>query len=225
MAFYWRRSELQSVRPALISADFGLHGYYTTVWKDSRLVLNGTVVRNSDCAGFIWVPKVLFEAAESKEDFDIRENIIHINEYKIVHYSQRFGFRVGCKMFFKDYPFDTQFCEFPMKLLDAVLSNVNLEWYTENGTKFLILADEFKPLQFFLREPTALDNKEGISVRFVFVRQLMGSFINIFVPSTLIVAVSWVSFWIQVEAAPARVSLSVTSLLTLCTQVSEKLYC
>ncbi|GFR01304.1 glycine receptor subunit alpha-2 [Trichonephila clavata] len=49
----------------------------------------------------------------------------------------------------------------------------------------------------------------------------MGSFINVFLPSTLIVAVSWISFWIRVEAAPARVALSVTSLLTLCTQVQN----
>ncbi|GFY69330.1 uncharacterized protein TNIN_138221 [Trichonephila inaurata madagascariensis] len=60
---------------------------------------------------------------------------------------------------------------------------------------------------------------DELVVLFVFVRQLMGSFINVFLPSTLIVAVSWISFWIRVEAAPARVALSVTSLLTLCTQV------
>ncbi|CAL1271978.1 unnamed protein product, partial [Larinioides sclopetarius] len=201
--------------------DFRLDGYYTTMWTDSRLVLNGKVVKNSDCAEFIWVPKVIFKAAESKEIYDIRENLIHIDKYQIVQYSQRFGFRVGCKMFFKDYPFDSQFCKFPMILLDSVLSNVSLEWHKENGTKFLLLAEEFKPLQFFLREPTAFTDEEGISIQFVFVRQLMGSFINIFVPSTLIVAVSWVSFWIRVEAAPARVSLSVTSLLTLCTQVQS----
>lgn len=29
---------------------------------------------------------------------------------------------------------------------------------------------------------------------------------------------SWVSFWINPEAVPARVTLGVTSLLTLCTQ-------
>lgn len=39
-----------------------------------------------------------------------------------------------------------------------------------------------------------------------------------YVPTCLIVIMSWVSFWIKPEAAPARVTLGVTSLLTLSTQ-------
>ncbi|GBM53364.1 Glycine receptor subunit alpha-3, partial [Araneus ventricosus] len=58
-----------------------------------------------------------------------------------------------------------------------------------------------------------------LDVNFILVRRLTGSIINIYAPSSLITAVSWVTFWLRLEAAPARVSLSITSLLTLCTQV------
>ncbi|KFM76903.1 Glycine receptor subunit alpha-2, partial [Stegodyphus mimosarum] len=37
----------------------------------------------------------------------------------------------------------------------------------------------------------------------------------------MIVSMSWVSFWLGVDAVPGRVALSVTSLLTLCTQVEQ----
>ena len=37
-------------------------------------------------------------------------------------------------------------------------------------------------------------------------------------PTCLIVIMSWISFWIKPEAVPARVTLGVTSLLTLSTQ-------
>ena len=39
-----------------------------------------------------------------------------------------------------------------------------------------------------------------------------------YVPSCLIVVLSWVSFWINIEAAPARTALGITTVLTITTQ-------
>ena len=43
---------------------------------------------------------------------------------------------------------------------------------------------------------------------------------QVFVPSILIVILSWVSFWIHVDAIPARISLGVLTVLTITTQSS-----
>ncbi|CAI4232125.1 unnamed protein product [Auanema sp. JU1783] len=43
---------------------------------------------------------------------------------------------------------------------------------------------------------------------------------NIVVPSMLIVTISWVSFWLNREASPARVSLGVTTVLTMTTLIT-----
>ncbi|KAK7500586.1 hypothetical protein BaRGS_00008161, partial [Batillaria attramentaria] len=42
--------------------------------------------------------------------------------------------------------------------------------------------------------------------------------IQVYVPSVLIVILSWVSFWLDVEAIPARISLGVLTVLTMTTQ-------
>lgn len=42
--------------------------------------------------------------------------------------------------------------------------------------------------------------------------------IQIFIPSILIVILSWVSFWISIEATPARVPLGLLTVLTITTQ-------
>lgn len=41
-----------------------------------------------------------------------------------------------------------------------------------------------------------------------------------YIPSLLIVILSWVSFWINMDAAPARVGLGITTVLTMTTQSS-----
>ena len=41
-----------------------------------------------------------------------------------------------------------------------------------------------------------------------------------YIPSILIVILSWVSFWVSIEAVPARITLGVTTVLTMTTQLS-----
>lgn len=45
--------------------------------------------------------------------------------------------------------------------------------------------------------------------------------IQLFIPTALIVILSWMSFWINIEAAPARTSLGVTTVLMITTQTSN----
>ena len=57
-----------------------------------------------------------------------------------------------------------------------------------------------------------------LEVVFTLKRRLVYYVFNTYIPTCMIVIMSWVSFWIKPEAAPARVTLGVTSLLTLSTQ-------
>lgn len=54
-------------------------------------------------------------------------------------------------------------------------------------------------------------------MRLYFVRSLGYYITQIYIPSTLIVMLSWVSFWLDRTAAPARVSLGITTVLTMVT--------
>lgn len=45
--------------------------------------------------------------------------------------------------------------------------------------------------------------------------------VQVYVPSILIVALSWVSFWLNTDAIPARISLGVLTVLTMTTQSSS----
>ena len=56
-----------------------------------------------------------------------------------------------------------------------------------------------------------------LTLRLYFLRSLVYYIIQIYIPSTLIVVLSWVSFWLDRTAAPARVSLGITTVLTMVT--------
>uniref|UniRef100_T1J022 Neurotransmitter-gated ion-channel transmembrane domain-containing protein n=1 Tax=Strigamia maritima TaxID=126957 RepID=T1J022_STRMM len=56
---------------------------------------------------------------------------------------------------------------------------------------------------------------------FVFQRIALPHILLLFVPSMLIVVLSWISFWLSVDLAAPRVALGLTSLLTLSTQFNS----
>lgn len=59
-----------------------------------------------------------------------------------------------------------------------------------------------------------------LRVDLLFKREFSYYLIQIYIPCCMLVIVSWVSFWLDPNAIPARVSLGVTTLLTMATQIS-----
>ena len=47
------------------------------------------------------------------------------------------------------------------------------------------------------------------------------SYLQVYIPSSLIGVMSWVSFWLNRGAAPARVGLGVTTVLTMTTLINS----
>ena len=60
-----------------------------------------------------------------------------------------------------------------------------------------------------------------LTVDLVFKRQFSYYLITIYVPGCMLVIVSWVNFWLDPKAVPARVALGVTTLLTMSTQTAS----
>uniref|UniRef100_A0A1I7RLY7 Neur_chan_memb domain-containing protein n=1 Tax=Bursaphelenchus xylophilus TaxID=6326 RepID=A0A1I7RLY7_BURXY len=57
-------------------------------------------------------------------------------------------------------------------------------------------------------------------VKLILRREYSYYLIQLYIPCIMLVVVSWVSFWLDKDAVPARVSLGVTTLLTMTTQAS-----
>lgn len=68
---------------------------------------------------------------------------------------------------------------------------------------------------------TTEGNYSRLACDIQFVRSMGYYLIQIYIPSSLIVVISWVSFWLNRNASPARVSLGVTTVLTMTTLMSS----
>ena len=61
-------------------------------------------------------------------------------------------------------------------------------------------------------------NFSCVSVYFTLKRNTGYYFLHCFIPSLLCVCISWLSFWIKLDIAPARVTFGIATFLTICEQ-------
>lgn len=103
-------------------------------------------------------------------------------------------------------------------------TKMKLRW-SDSGVS---VSPELKLLQYHIGQPLQLKEKDvhtsekngnfsRLIVYFRFERQIGHHLIQTFAPSTLVVVLSWFSFWLGLDAIPGRVTLLVTCMLTLVT--------
>ncbi|KAL1435636.1 hypothetical protein MTO96_001507 [Rhipicephalus appendiculatus] len=99
---------------------------------------------------------------------------------------------------------------------NIIMPNVLLRIHPNGDVLFSIRQASFvsSSIKCGLREYSCL------RVDLVFKREFSYYLIQIYIPCCMLVIVSWVSFWLDPTSIPARVSLGVTTLLTMATQIS-----
>ena len=65
-----------------------------------------------------------------------------------------------------------------------------------------------------------LGNHSCLEVKFTLARNIGYYLVQMYIPSVLVVMLSWISFWLNVNAVPGRISLGVLTVLTMTTQSS-----
>ncbi|GCB63030.1 hypothetical protein scyTo_0007325 [Scyliorhinus torazame] len=121
---------------------------------------------------------------------------------------------------------DVQTCIMQLESFGYTMNDLIFEWDEDKPVQ---TADGLTLPQFLLKEEKDLryctkhyntGRFTCIEVRFHLERQMGYYLIQMYIPSLLIVILSWVSFWINMDAAPARVALGITTVLTMTTQSS-----
>jgi len=204
--------------------------FFAQSWKDNRLRLPDNMTSEYRLLPIewltqIWRPDSFFKNAKDVtfQTMTIPNHYIWLWKDKTILYMVKLTLVLSCPMHFKNYPHDTQTCNLEIESISHTTDDLIFTW------------DPAMPLDvdkgIELPQLELISTKHDdcttvystgkftcLEVVFKFKRRLGYYLFHTYVPTCLIVIMSWISFWIKPEAVPARVTLGVTSLLTLSTQ-------
>ncbi|XP_072020856.1 glycine receptor subunit alpha-2-like isoform X2 [Amphiura filiformis] len=211
-----------------LEMDFSSTFYLQMYWIDTRLRFQGErqiTLKSTDMDKF-WLPDIHF-LYEKKSH---HHNVIQPNKRMIINYdgtceySVRVSLTVLCNMVLDRFPMDTQKCGVHMMSYAYKASEMQL-FILDSAIRIpkTITVSKYDFLGFHTDNfnETFGGDLEGVYIEFEFKRQIQTYILTVYIPSVLLVIISWMSFWIDAHAAPARVSLGITTVLTATTMTAS----
>ncbi|XP_027711202.1 gamma-aminobutyric acid receptor subunit delta [Vombatus ursinus] len=198
-------------------------------WRDGRLSYNHTnetLGLDSRFVDKLWLPDTFIVNAKSAwfHDVTVENKLIRLQPNGVILYSIRITSTVACDMDLSKYPMDEQECM--LDLESYGYSSEDIVYYWSENQEQIHGLDKLQLAQFTITNyqfTTELMNFKSagqfprLSLHFNLRRNRGVYIIQSYMPSILLVAMSWVSFWISQSAVPARVSLGITTVLTMTT--------
>ncbi|XP_056415140.1 glycine receptor subunit alpha-2 isoform X1 [Hyla sarda] len=212
--------------------DYRVNIFLRQQWNDPRLSYSeypdDSLDLDPSMLDSIWKPDLFFanEKGANFHDVTTDNKLLRIFKNGNVLYSIRLTLILSCPMDLKNFPMDVQTCAMQLESFGYTMNDLIFEWLSNSPVQ---VADGLTLPQFILKEENELGyctkhyntgKFTCIEVKFHLERQMGYYLIQMYIPSLLIVILSWVSFWINMDAAPARVALGITTVLTMTTQSS-----
>ncbi|XP_069510093.1 glycine receptor subunit alpha-1 isoform X2 [Ambystoma mexicanum] len=212
--------------------DYRVNIFLRQQWNDPRLAYSeypdDSLDLDPSMLDSIWKPDLFFANEKGAHFHEITTDnkLLRIFKNGNVLYSIRITLTLACPMDLKNFPMDVQTCIMQLESFGYTMNDLVFEWQEPGAVQ---IAEGLTLPQFILKEEKDLryctkNYNTGkftcIEARFHLERQMGYYLIQMYIPSLLIVILSWVSFWINMDAAPARVGLGITTVLTMTTQSS-----
>ncbi|POI29514.1 hypothetical protein CIB84_006737 [Bambusicola thoracicus] len=200
--------------------DFTMTLYLRHYWKDERLsfpsTTNNSMTFDGRLVKKIWVPDVFFVHSKRSFIHDTTTDNIMLRVFPDGHvlYSMRITVTAMCNMDFSRFPLDSQTCS--LELESYAYTDEDLMLYWKNGNESLKTDEKISLSQFLIQKfhttsRLAFYSSTGwynrLYISFTLRRHIFFFLLQTYFPATLMVMLSWVSFWIDRRAVPARVSL------------------
>ncbi|NP_001234887.1 GABA-gated ion channel GRD precursor [Nasonia vitripennis] len=213
-----------------VDMTYSMDCYFRQSWVDRRLAFQSgkeTLALSISMLARIWKPDTYFYNGKQSYLHTITSpnKFVRLYQDGRVLYSSRLTIKAACPMNLEDFPMDTQRCPLKFGSYGYTTRDVIYKW---NSARQVAIAHDMKLSQFDLvGNPTANATDSTLSqnslvaeysmllVSFHLKRHMGNFLIQVYGPCVLLVVLSWVSFWLNREATADRVSLGITTVLTM----------
>ncbi|CAL4122852.1 unnamed protein product, partial [Meganyctiphanes norvegica] len=214
------------------SMDYQVDLYLRQTWEDGRLnhtdITRPMDLNDPNLVKAIWKPEVYFPNAKHAEfQFVTVPNVlVRINPNGEILYMLRLKLVFSCMMELSSFPLDSQVCTMEVASFSKTTKELRLEWNEESPVK---MYKNLRMPQFEIDRivPTTCHenfqmggNYSCLVAEFHMRRSVGFHLVQSYLPTILIVVISWVSFWMDVDSVPGRTTLGVTTLLTVSSKSS-----
>ncbi|XP_030637290.1 gamma-aminobutyric acid receptor subunit rho-1 [Chanos chanos] len=216
-----------------VDMDFTMTLYLRHYWKDERLSFpsntNQSMTFDGRLVKKIWVPDMFFVHSKRSFIHDTTTDNVMLRVYPDgkVLYSLRVTVTAMCSMDLSRFPLDTQTCSLEIESYAYTDDDLMLYWKKGNDslkTDERISLSQFLIQKFHTTTKLAFYSSTGwynrLYINFTLRRHIFFFLLQTYFPATLMVMLSWVSFWIDRRAVPARVPLGITTVLTMSTIIT-----
>nr|CAD2173282.1 unnamed protein product [Meloidogyne enterolobii] len=183
----------------------------------------------ADLSQQIWMPDTFFQnEKEARRHLIDKPNVlIRIHPNGQILYSVRLSLVLSCPMSLEYYPLDRQTCLIDLASYAYTTDDIIYVWKRDNPVQQKLGLRQSLPsfeLQTVLTDSCTSNTNTGtyscLRTKLILRREFSYYLLQLYIPSCMLVIVSWVSFWLDKDSVPARVTLGVTTLLTMTTQSS-----
>ncbi|CAH1244470.1 GLRA3 [Branchiostoma lanceolatum] len=207
------------------SMDYTVMLFLRQRWNDPRFVYNDyndSITLYEKVLDKIWVPDIYFvnEKGAPFESTSGHSTLLRIHPNGDVLYSAKKTILLACPMNFQLFPMDNQVCKIKMESYGHTTKDIEIWWSREDA---VLVSEEIQMPDYDLVTWTINNYCDShhttgtyscIEANLFLIRHIGYYLIQHYIPSILIVVLSWLSFWISPEIAPARVALGITTVLT-----------
>ncbi|KAH6922940.1 hypothetical protein HPB50_020279 [Hyalomma asiaticum] len=218
---------------------FQLHAWVSLLWRDSRVNVKllrqlGHRIIPEFLARSVWRPSVVFEGVGEVARWDEPDVFVRDDDFLLSR--QRTVFEVLCLGQRDNFILGVTVCSLVVKLLHEADSVPSLVWIGNETASPLsgqydsvAVHKDVRTLVYTLvkvepvhrDDASAVGSAPAVSADFHFSKVTWSFLLSTYVPSTMVVVVSWIAFWVDAGAAASRVTLGVACLLMLVAQVGH----